>query len=172
MAYCPRCGAEVLPDSTFCGKCGMKMSIPPGDRPPLILKLNNFIGKEVYGRDSVMIGHVSNMAFDKTLTTVEKIFVKRGVSGPELWFTPKDIDHIGDSIVLGLTPYQVAFLTAFDEMVESSAFERMKGSATEQALYEASGASKLMSIKEFRFVLLLFLIDEKITKSGYVPKTK
>ncbi|MBU6999019.1 MAG: hypothetical protein HXS42_15325 [Theionarchaea archaeon] len=119
-----------------------------------------------------MIGHVSNMAFDKTLTTVKKIFVKRGVSGPELWFTPKDINYIGDSIVLGLTPYQIAFLTAFDEIVESSALERMKGSATEQALYEASGASKLMSIDEFRFVLCLFLIDEKITKSGYVPETK
>jgi hypothetical protein len=119
-----------------------------------------------------MIGHVSNMAFDKTLTTVKKIFVKRGVSGPELWFTPKDVDYIGDIIVLKLTHYQIAFLTAFDEIVESSTFKRIKGSATEQALYEASKASKLMSIEEFRFVLCLLLIDEKITKSGYVPKTK
>jgi sporulation protein YlmC with PRC-barrel domain len=172
MVQCPKCKTEILPDSAFCGKCGMEISIPTESKPPIGFKLDNFIGKEVYVSDSVMIGHVNDIALDKTLTTVEMIFVKRGLLGPELWFEPDDIDHIEDAIFLRLSNYQVAVITAAYKMAKSLILENLKGNMTEQALYEIIKPLKLMSIEKFRFVLHLLLSEGKITKSGNTYKRK
>lgn len=132
------------------------------------MKLEGLIGKEVFDKDSIKIGRVSSLVFDPTLSSVERIFVKRGFFGPELWFEPENIDHTDDIIVLKLTDIQITMLVAFYETMKEYVIKGLKGSMTEQVLFDGIkgdfGGDRFRG--DFEIALHQLLNEGEIVKSG------
>ena len=138
------------------------------------MKLESLIGKEVFDKDSGKIGRVSSLILDPTLSLVDRISVKRGFFGPELWFKPEDIDHTNDIIVLKLTDIQITILVAYYETMKNFILERLKGSMTEQALFDdikgEFGGNR--SRGDFEIAFHQLLNEGKVVKSGNVYRKK
>ena len=132
------------------------------------MKLGSLIGKEVFDKDSIKIGRVSSLVLDPTLSLVERIFVKRGFFGPENWFKPEHIDHTDDIIVLKLTDFQITALVAYYETMKIFILKWLKGSMTEQALFDdikgEFGGDR--SRGDFEFAFHQLLNEGKIVKYG------
>lgn len=63
------------------------------------MKVKDFIGKKVYDRNAIEVGKISDLEIDTTSFTLEKVFIKSGMT-KQYTVSPQNLDRIGDTVIL------------------------------------------------------------------------
>ena len=63
------------------------------------MKVKELIGKKVYDKDAIEIGKISDLDIDISNFTVEKIYIKSGMTKHHE-VSPENIDRLGDTVIL------------------------------------------------------------------------
>jgi len=65
------------------------------------MKAKSLIGTKVYDKDAIEIGKISDIEINTSSFSVEKIFIKSGMT-KQHEIGPQHIDRVGDSVILNV----------------------------------------------------------------------
>ncbi|MBU7044739.1 MAG: PRC-barrel domain-containing protein [Theionarchaea archaeon] len=66
------------------------------------MKVKNLMGTKVYDKDAIEVGKINDMEINTSSFTVEKIFIKAGMTTHHE-VGPQQIDRVGDSVILNIS---------------------------------------------------------------------
>lgn len=66
-----------------------------------LMKAKDLMKKKVYDKNAIEIGKVNDLEINTSSFTVEKIYIKSGMT-KQYHITSQDIDRIGDTVILNI----------------------------------------------------------------------